>query len=166
VETEKVSAPIEDVAIELNVDLKDQKQEEYKLAESLGLTRQMEIIKLESFGFTCIRRNDVERLLDIEQKDGVKTYRFNEFAGKIPFGAMCKIQELRKNRIFDKLFIVAPSDKSSIDPLLIGEKFTENDTKHLESDEYSYPKKYGKRHRNFFRRDSIVMLIMNWKQTL
>jgi len=162
-----------DVAIELKANLTGQKKEEYELALELGLARQAEIIKLESFGFKSIRRADCSRLLGIslESKDiNLHAFHLDEYESKIPFGLLCRINEIREKNIFDKLYVVAPQKRSTVDPLLIGEKFTSFDTKKLpaqqdyfDSSHAWYPAELGYRRNNFWERDSIIMLIGQWE---
>ena len=170
---EEKKIELKDIAIELKADLTGQKKEEYELALELGLKRQAEIIKLESFGFKSIRRADCSRLLGIslESKDiNLHAFHLDEYESKIPFGLLCRINEIREKNIFDKLYVVAPQKRSTVDPLLIGEKFTSFDTKKLpaqqdyfDSSHAWYPAELGYRRNNFWERDSIIMLIGQWE---
>jgi len=163
-----------DIAIELRADLTGQKKEEYDLAIELGLGRQAEIIKLESFGFKSIRRADCYRLLGISLEGGkdvsLSAFSLSTYGAKIPFGLMCRIKEIKEKNIFDRLYVVAPEKKSTIDPLLIGEKFASFDTRKLpyqqdywDSSHSWYPPELGYRRNNFWERNSIVMLIGQWE---
>jgi len=149
-----------DVYIKLENKLDGQKLEEYNLAKELGLYRQAECIKLEAYGFQVIRRNDCRRLLKAPDNMGLSAYDIASFAGKIPMGILCKLKELKELNIFDKLFIVAPTEQSVDDPLLIGEKFTKWDKASTWYDDKAT--ELGNRDRDFWRRDSIVMLIAQW----
>ena len=101
----------------------NQKKEELELAQALGLTAQVEMIKLDMKGYNTIRVADFSRLLQIDNDAEFSIKTLKQFRGRLPFGVLCKLQELRKNRIFDRVFVVAPDIAKTPDPLLVGEKF-------------------------------------------
>lgn len=125
-------------------------QEDYDLAKSLGLEKQMQIIKFEDRGYKAIRRADLHKLLDVKADVLLDAARICHFEGKVPFSVMCKYRDLLEENIFNYLYIVAPLSYSP-DPLLIGEKRTYLDINRGSSGP-----------NGFWHRDSVLILIARW----
>jgi len=166
----------QDIAISLRgINLPKNLKEEHDLTIKLGLTRQSTIILLESLNFKLIHRDDCYKLLGFwdskeKKKVSLTSFPINEYFGKIPFEILKKFEEVKKQNIFDRIWIIAKKGKAKA--ILVGEKFSSCDervvpeNRHLEKiyhEDEDYPKKIGYRKSNFWERDTVVMLIEQWE---
>ena len=117
--------------------------EKKKLCERLGLKAQAKMCKASALGTRVIRREDISGILNIDTRE-ISYFEVSEFLGEIPFGVLLKIDELKEEKLFFKVGILAKRQIG--DPLLIGEILLKDDGQC-----------------SFWHRDTIVCLIAQWE---
>ena len=75
-------------------------QRAYELASSLGFERQKTIIKMKELGYRAVQRDKLSSLFEMKAGETVHLEYINKFTGEIPFGVMCKVNEVLEKKLF------------------------------------------------------------------